>query len=67
LFELQHQSHSDNGFFDIAAVCRVVQPIGNVLRCIPLAEFGRQMMLWMAPALWHQGIGEDMTKRPSRN
>jgi hypothetical protein len=25
LFELQHQSHSDNGFFDIAAVCRVVQ------------------------------------------
>lgn len=54
LFELQHQSHSDNGFFDIAAVCRVVQPIGNVLRCIPLAEFGRQMMLWTAPALWHR-------------
>jgi hypothetical protein len=31
-----------------------VQPIGNVLRCIPLAEFGRQMMLWTVPALWHR-------------
>jgi hypothetical protein len=42
LFELQHQSHGDNGFFDIAAAGRVVQPIGNVLPCILLAEFGRQ-------------------------
>ncbi len=48
LFELQHQSHGDNGFFDIAAVGRVVQPIGNVLPCIPLAQFGRQMTQQLA-------------------
>jgi hypothetical protein len=49
LFELQHQSHGDNsGFFDIAAVGSVVQPIGNVLPCIPLAEFGRQMTQQLA-------------------
>jgi hypothetical protein len=47
-FELQHQSRGDNGFLDIAAVGRVVQPIGNVLPCIPLAEFGRQMTQQLA-------------------
>ena len=47
LFELQHQSHGDNGFFDIAAVGRVVQPIGNVLPCIPLAEVGSHRFIML--------------------